>query len=324
MNKLLIIQTAFIGDVILATALIEQLNHSLPEVKVDMLVRKGNEVLLKGHPKLNEVLIWDKKNGKYATLLKVARHVRRNNYDAVVNLQRFASSGFVTAFSGAAQKIGFDKNPMSFLFTTKVKHEMDGEHEVDRNLKLLSGLGLNGNMKPKLYPSQEAMKKVEKWQDKPFVCLAPSSVWYTKQWPAEKWVELIKLIQGKTIFLLGAPDDFEYCEEIKTASGVESVINLAGKINLLESAALMSKSSMNYVNDSAPMHLSSAMNAPVTAIYCSTVPRFGFGPLSDTSRVVETDLNLDCRPCGLHGFKTCPEGHFNCAKSINVNKVLAG
>ena len=80
---------------------------------------------------------------------------------------------------------------------------------------------------------------------------------------------------------------------------------------------------MNYVNDSAPMHLCSSVNAPVTAIFCSTVPSFGFGPLSENSRIIETKEELSCRPCGLHGFKTCPKGHFQCAESIMTENVLS-
>jgi heptosyltransferase-2 len=79
---------------------------------------------------------------------------------------------------------------------------------------------------------------------------------------------------------------------------------------------------MNYVNDSAPLHFASAVNAPVTAVFCSTVPAFGFGPLSDVSFVVETDIPLSCRPCGLHGYKACPLGHFNCS-IIEKEKLLA-
>jgi heptosyltransferase-2 len=84
----------------------------------------------------------------------------------------------------------------------------------------------------------------------------------------------------------------------------------------------MKDAAMNYANDSAPLHFASAMNAPVTAIYCSTVPSFGFTPLSDKSFIVETDQKLTCRPCGLHGRKACPLGHFNCAHTIRTEQLL--
>jgi heptosyltransferase-2 len=84
----------------------------------------------------------------------------------------------------------------------------------------------------------------------------------------------------------------------------------------------MKDARMNFTNDSAPLHLASAMNAPVTVIYCSTVPRFGFGPLSDVSKIVETG-ELYCRPCGIHGYRSCPEKHFRCATQINVDQLIA-
>ena len=102
----------------------------------------------------------------------------------------------------------------------------------------------------------------------------------------------------------------------------QTVFNLAGKLSLLETAALMQNAEMNFVNDSAPLHIASAMNAKVTAIFCSTIPAFGFTPLSDKSTLVETKAMLDCRPCGLHGYKSCPEGHFKCAYSIEIKDVL--
>ena len=91
---------------------------------------------------------------------------------------------------------------------------------------------------------------------------------------------------------------------------------------MLQSAALMEGALMNYVNDSAPMHLASAMNAPTTAIFCSTIPAFGFGPLSDNCVVIESSQKLNCRPCGIHGSKFCPEKHFNCAEKISVKSLL--
>jgi heptosyltransferase-2 len=97
---------------------------------------------------------------------------------------------------------------------------------------------------------------------------------------------------------------------------------LAGDLTLLQSAALMSKAEMNYTNDSGPLHLSSAMNAPTTAVFCSTIPEFGFGPLSDVSKIVETTIDLPCRPCGLHGHKKCPQSHFKCGISIQIDQLV--
>jgi heptosyltransferase II len=321
-KSILLIQTAFIGDVILATALIEKLHQFYPEARIDFLVRKGNETLFTGHPFLNEVIVFDKKR-KYRNLFLLINEIRKSKYDVLINVQRFATTGIIAALSGAQEKIGFDKNPLSIFYSKKIKHEVGQLHEGDRNQRLIEELTDAKSAKPRLYPSVSDFEKVKSYQTGIYYCIAPTSVWFTKQWPAEKWIELIQSIQGKvkSIFLLGAPADHHVCESIRLAAGFSGTINLAGKLSFLESAALMTKAQMNFVNDSAPMHLASAMNAPVTAIYCSTVPSFGFGPLSDQSFVIETKEKLDCRPCGLHGFKDCPKGHFKCAYSISVEML---
>jgi len=114
MKKILVIQTAFIGDVVLATSLIENLHQQFPEVKLDILVRKGNESLFQSHPFLNQVLVWDKKNNKYQNWVGLLFKIRSRQYDVVLNAQRFAATGVWTAFSKAKFKIGFDK--IHFLF----------------------------------------------------------------------------------------------------------------------------------------------------------------------------------------------------------------
>ena len=136
MVKFLIIQTAFIGDVILATPIIEKLHKFYPDSQIDFLLRKGNENLLRNHPYISNLLIWDKKNEKNKNLFRIIKLIRSKKYDYVINLQRFASTGIITAFSGSKIKVGFSKNPFSFLFTRKIKHEIgNGKHEIERNIE---------------------------------------------------------------------------------------------------------------------------------------------------------------------------------------------
>ena len=326
MKKFLVIQTAFIGDVILATAVVEKIHQYYPDAQIDFVLRQGNEGLLAHHPFIKNVLVWKKKKNKIKNLLAIIRQVKDVQYDYAITIHRFSSSGLILALSGARFKVGFDKNPVSYLFTEKVKHIIgDGRHEVERNQQLIESFTDSVVARPKLYPTNENFESVAMYKSSPYVCIAPTSVWFTKQFPKEKWVELINALPDKNIYLLGAPADSAVCEEIKSTIDIHKntmCFNLAGKLNFLQSAALMKDAVMNYVNDSAPMHIASAMNAPVTAIYCSTVPAFGFGPLSDNSRIAQTDENLDCRPCGLHGHKVCPKGHFKCAYSIDINKLI--
>lgn len=325
MQKFLIIQTAFIGDVVLATALVEKLHAFYPEAQIDFLLRRGNENLLKDHPFIHEVMIWNKKNGKYQSLWKLLRQIRKKNYDKVINIQRYGATGFLTAFSGARQRIGFDKNPFSRFFDTRIKHQIGAgvnPHEIERNLLLIRDFTDTGIYKPRLYPSAEDYDHVKQFKDGEYICIAPASVWFTKQYPAEKWVSFINKISDEiNIFLIGAPGEKALCTGI-AASARRKVTDLSGQLSFLQSAALMKDALMNYVNDSAPMHFASAMNAPVTAVYCSTVPAFGYGPLSDERNIVEIEEPLECRPCGLHGYKACPLQHFKCAKNIVDEQLL--
>ena len=328
MQKILVIQTAFIGDVVLVTGLLEDLHIQYPEALIDMLVRKGNEALLHGHPFVNKVLIWNKKEHKYIHLYKVIQQIRERKYDLVINVQRFAATGLVTLFSGAKQSIGFDKNPFSALFTKRIKHIFSkGDialHEVERNFQLIENETHKIASKPKLYPSIDDKNAIANYTNQPYICIAPTSVWFTKQFPIAKWIAFLHVLpQNYQVYLIGAPSDAILCNEISKAFPNRSIMNLAGKLNFLESAALMEKAVMNYVNDSAPMHFASAMNAPVTVIYCSTIPAFGYGPLSNDRTIVEIQEQLSCRPCGIHGKKACPETHFNCALKISNDQLLA-
>lgn len=326
MKKILIIQTAFIGDVILATSLVETVHATYDQnCVIDIVVRQGNEGLLEHHPFLNRVYVWKKKEKKYRNLLALSKEIRQEEYDFVFNLQRFASTGFLTWRSKAKCTVGFANNPLSFLFKHKVVHAIgEGRHEVERNLDLLKTALKRDDIPlclPKLYPGSDEKAQIDTVvkEVNNFVVLAPASVWFTKQLPRAKWIELIQsFTENSTVFLIGAPSDSELIEGIIAESGSEKCKNMAGKLSLLASAELIGRAKRTYVNDSAPLHLASAMNAPVTAFFCSTVPAFGFGPLSADTEIKEVTQNLPCRPCGLHGFKACPKGHFKCGNLIDL------
>lgn len=336
MKKILVIQTAFIGDVVLATSLVETIaaqtsKNAADPCEIHLLVRAGNEALLENNPHVKKVLVWNKKK-KLADLLKNIFLIKKEKYDAVVNVQRFFNSGLVTALSGAKLKIGFSQNPLSFCFDHKVfhriPHKSQGEfwHEIHRNAQLLGPilpkLSPKSAARPKLYFNRETEEKIgEITKNKgPYVVLAPTSVWFTKQWSAAKWKELLALLnQDFFLFFIGAPQDRADIELIIDKQS--NCANLAGELTLLESARLMKDASRVFVNDSAPLHLASSANAKTTAIFCSTVPDFGYFPLSDDNNIVIHNPRLTCQPCGLHGRKKCPLGHFKCSLEISASEV---
>lgn len=326
MKSILIIQTAFLGDVILCTALVEELHRIFPDAKIDFILKKGNEDVFKAHPFLNKVLIWDKQQNKLKNLLQLSRKIRKEKYDLVINAHRYASSGWLTWRSGAKKTIGYKQNPLSVFFNKRVAHRIDlfsEIHELERLFALISDETDQTFGFPVLHPSDSDIAAVESFQRQPYICIAPASVWFTKQYPIHQWIDFInKLPSGLQVFLIGGSADKELCQQIVQQTTCKTIKNVAGEFSLLQTAALMQKAQMNYVNDSAPLHIASAMKAPVGAVFCSTIPGFGFGPVHNNGFVIESKIPLKCRPCGIHGKKQCPESHFNCARTIETNQLL--
>jgi len=340
MKKILIIQTAFIGDVILATSLIDLIKNHLGNVQIDFLLRKGNESLLENHKNINNLWVWDKKGGKYKNLFSLVFKVRKEKYDYVINIQRFFNSGLFTALSGGKIKVGFKQNPMSFFFDKKIEHKIPYPiaetfyHEVQRNALLYKAIDDNytipmdaQKVAPSLTISKEQNVKIVKIVDgvENYIVLAPTSVWFTKQWAKEQWIKLSQLVlateatKNYKLYFIGAPADSKMVDEIMPDS--DNCINLCGKLSLVESAALMQNAKRVFVNDSAPLHLASSVNAKTTAIFCSTVTDFGYTPIADDAKTIQLSPRLECMPCGLHGKKECPLGHFKCAFDIDVQEV---
>lgn len=323
-QRILVIQTAFIGDAILATPIIEALYNNINGISIDFMVRKGNESLFQNHPKINKLYVWNKKENKYKNLYSLLKTIKKEKYDVVINLQRYASTGLFTILSKAKTSIGFDKNPFAFKYTHSIKFNFgDYTHEVERNLSLLDPIIGLVKGKMKLYPTVDQFAKTELYKSSNYICVAPTSVWYTKQFPKSKWIEFFNTLNENTrVYLLGAPSDRLLCDTITEETSNKNIKNLCGDLSLLESAALMRDAKMNFVNDSAPMHIASSMNAPTTAIYCSTIPAFGFGPRADNAKSIETKKELSCRPCGVHGKKECPEKHYECGMSIEISELI--
>jgi lipopolysaccharide heptosyltransferase II len=327
-KTILIIQTAFIGDTILASHFARAVKEQYPGSKIHFFLRKGNESVIQGLPTIEKTWIWDKKGGKTRNLLKLISELRKIDFDMVFNLHRHFNSGLVASLMKSPFKAGFRQNPMSFFYTRKINHQIPdprGWHEVQRNLELIPDCKIVDNSKiykPELPLQDKNFKKVEAYISEKFFVIAPASVWFTKAWSEEKYKELTQeLVKLGRVYFIGAPGDKDLCDRIRMNH--PQTVNLCGDLNLLDSAALMKTATRVFVNDSAPLHLASCVNAKTTAIFCSTVPQFGYTPLADDSVVIDVGNSLSCRPCGLHGHRSCPLGHFKCANDIEIQRVLS-
>lgn len=328
MEKILIIQTASIGDVVLSTSLLESIHKAYPQAEIDVLVKKPLEGLFFDHPFIRKIFVWDKSNHKYKNLLINIFLIQEEKYSHVFNLQRFFSTGLICVFSKAKNKVGFSKNPLSLLFTHRVKHiinNMEFYHEIDRNFALAERfISKDFKSLPRLYPNSQNNAKMSEYKRGIYYTISPASLWPTKAFHKEGWIELLKRVdKDSTIYLLGSKNDIELCEEIKQEINHPSILNLSGKLSFLDTCSLMKDARMNFTNDSAPLHFASSVNAPITAIFCSTIEGFGFTPLSKDSLVIKSNMNLDCKPCGIHGHKVCPKKHFLCSKSINIDELVS-
>ena len=195
LKKYLVIQTASIGDVILSTSIGERLRSFDHSCQIDYLVKKVNEGVFYGNMEVNEVYIWDKKKDKYKNLLTILFQIRETKYDAVFNLQRFFSSGLVTVFSGATRSYGFRKNPLSLFFSKSYPHKYQKDwHEIDRNHQLIKSITGGEPALPKLYPTQKDFAKMSMHKTKPYITITPASLWFTKQYPYDKWLDFIQSV----------------------------------------------------------------------------------------------------------------------------------
>lgn len=319
MQEILIVQPAFLGDLILCTAIIEKISAYYPDAKIDVLLRKGYERILSSHPKIRRLLVFDRKN-KRKSLNSLVKELRANPYDLLINLHRHFSAGYLSAFSKANVRVGFRENPWSWTFSKSIKHQWN-LHEIERNQLLIAEWTDEKAALPKLYP-QEIDEAVLKTFSKPYITISPASIWPTKQLPLIYWAHFInQLPDSLDVLIMGGPADSVLCSSLEALLIHPGVRQIAGNYTFMEDLVIMKHASMNYVLDSAPLHMCSAINAPTAAVFCSTSPKFGFGPLADRSFVIEVNKALKCRPCGAHGKKKCPKRHFHCSM-IQPNQLF--
>lgn len=330
-QKILVIQTAFIGDVILTLPLIRVLHEEL-NAAVDVLCIPITSAILKNNPHINEIIIFDKK-GKdkgYRRLKRIINRIKFLRYDVIVSPHRSFRSSYISYKSKVEKRISFNTSSFKFVYTDIVDYEKN-KHEILRNLSLLKPLGVEKNyiIKPDLYPDEEDKRTVELLLkilkvnvEKKFIAMAPGSEWLTKRYPEYKYINLLKLLADTDIqvILIGSKKDNELCSFIVDNCRNKNVTNASGKLTLLQSAELIGKSSLLITNDSAPLHIANAMDTRVFAIFGATIPEFGFYPIGNNDLIFETK-GLKCRPCGIHGGNKCPEKTLDCMKKIQESDI---
>jgi len=330
-KKILIIQTAFLGDVILTTPLVKATRELYPQAFISILLVPQTAEVFENNPGINQIILYDKKGKQKGirSFFRLIRFLEKEKFDLALLPHRSLRSALLAYLSGIPQRIGFHTSSSSFLYTSEVTYR-SGLHEIDRVLSLLTPLGHNvHNIKPELFPKDEDLIWADRFlnecgidKNKKIVGIAPSSVWATKRWPLERYACVAeRLTNGSNVevLLLGSNTDERLLLKISSLMNRKPIIPIGQSI-LLKSVALMSRCSVVLSNDSAPVHMATALEKPTVAIFGPTLPEFGFAPYGEGHTVIQRELY--CRPCGIHGRKSCPEIHFRCMRDISPDEVF--
>jgi lipopolysaccharide heptosyltransferase II len=316
--SVLVVQTAFLGDVGLSTPLISVLAER--HGPVDVVTTPAAAPLLETHPAVASVIRYDKHRADrgFAGLWKLGAELRARHYSAVYLPHRSVRSAALALLAGAGERIGFGGTLASASYTRRVQRAARG-HEVER---LLALAGTTQSAPVSLGLTADDRLAADRWLEAAgiapgFVALAPGSIWGTKRWPY--YAELAARLERPCV-VVGGPDDSSLAADIVAAAPRST--SAAGGLGLRASAALISRAAALVTNDSAPLHLATAVATPVVAVFGPTVPEFGFGPRGAGDVSLGRD-GLPCRPCSRHGPMVCPLGHHRCMRELSVETVAA-
>ena len=321
--NILIIHTAFIGDIVLSTALVSKIKEKYPDSDIYYLTTPLGKEILKNNPKIKEIIVYDKrgKDKGFRAFISFVRKIRKLKIDVCLTPHRYLRSSILSFLSGAKIRIGYDIASLSFVFNKKIKYDRT-KHEVE---KLLSFIDDSPNRyELEMYPSEKDKIRIDTLlknlsENKKIILIAPGSKWFTKRWPEEYFRILIQNLVKRDdllIVITGGKEEREIDLNLDS-----KVLDLRGEISLLELAELTKRAILVVSNDSAPIHITSAFpNTRIVGIFGPTVKEFGFFPWSKNSKVFEIN-GLYCRPCAIHGGNSCPEKHFRCMREITPDLV---
>ncbi len=322
----IVIQTSFLGDMVLTTPLIAALAERGP---VDVVATPVSAGLLANNPHVRTVIEYDKRRSARGLrgFGRVLQELRKSRADTVYLAQGSLRSAALAFATGISKRVGFRTSAGRPLYSRTIPYRRDLHHAA--RLWQLANPGREPSpeeIRPRLYPghaeraSVDALLPASAGESRPLIALAPGSVWATKRWPYYK--ELARALAAEArLVVVGSKDDRGLAEEILAVAGAGAV-DATGMLSLLASAELIGRTRVLVTNDSAPQHLASAMNTPTVTLFGPTVPEFGFGPLAAHSIVVGHP-GLECRPCDKHGPPACPLDHWKCMRELRPDDVAA-
>lgn len=329
-DKILFIQTAFIGDAILMLPALQKFKEINPNCLTDVMCIPESREIFKASPYVDDVIVLDKK-GIHKSLFSTLRFVnelKRKNYTRLYSTHRSFRTSLIVLFLGVKESYGFNTSSLKQGYKNLIKYS-SSNHEVQRNLDLI-GFKFNSEnwrIKPEILSDDSVKNKVSSYLrdnkiNNDYVAIAPGSIWETKKYPNKYFEEIINyLIERKNqIILIGGPKDIELCASLAKQK-LSYVFDASGIFSIVESIELLRHAKLLISNDSAPTHMGMAADIKVLTIYCSTVSDFGFYPYNSKSRFISFD-ELDCKPCGIHGHEKCPVKTFACGEKLLPKTII--
>jgi len=328
-KNILVIQTAFPGDAVLTLPFIQELKKQKPYYSIDVLCIPLTVEIFEASPSINSVIPLDKKGKQksFFSFLKFLKELKLKNYEIIYSPHRSLRSALIVLSLSGKESYGFENSALKFVYKNSVKYD-PSVHEVRRNLEFIDGdfSGEKWRILPEISVSTKSKIKVSEYLSEKkinnFISIAPGSVWETKKYPAEYFKQIIEHFakNGYQIVLIGGAEDKRLCDTLNNHQE-EAVHVAAGDFSFVETIELLKSSSLLICNDSSPTHLGMCADIPVLTIYCSTVPGFGFYPYNKFSDYISFD-ELNCKPCGIHGFESCPINNFYCAELLDPKLVI--
>ena len=330
MEKILIIQTAFIGDAILTLPLLQKLKNIYPQSVIDVVSNPLTSEIFSASPYVNEVITLDKRNEHKSifSAYKFSKKIKERNYTKLFSPHRSLRTSLIVLLSDIKETYGFDNSSFMHIYKYLIPYNYQA-HEVQRNLDLIGFKydEQSWKIKPQLNIRSSSKENVEKFikennlGDK-IIAVAPGSIWNTKQYPLEYWEKVISILnmKGYKVILIGGEKDKVVCNEL--ASKNSDIISCSGNFSILESIELLKNVKLLISNDSAPTHMGMCADIPVLTLYCSTSYEFGFYPYNEKSSYLSYD-DLFCKPCGIHGYDKCPISTFDCGYLLKPEIVTS-
>jgi heptosyltransferase-2 len=324
--NILLVRFSAIGDILLLTPLVRALRRKHPDARLTVVTRTGFAPLLERNPRISEVIGWD----PLTSLSDLGRRLRELPFTHRLDLHDSVRSRLLRWHAGGPCTT-YPKHRLARAALIHTHRDLyrDRRHVAERYFDAARGLEVTpdgGSLE--MFLSRADLEAAEGFltarglgRSRQLIAVAPGAAHFTKRWPTHHWMALVRRLveAGNDVIVLGGPQDLAIGEAVAAAGG-ESAATAAGAFDLPGSAALLKRTRALVSGDTGLMHLATAVETPVIALFGPTVEQFGFFPYRAKSAVLQRELS--CRPCSAHGGPRCPLKHHRCLQDLQPGDVL--